>query len=149
MTQQTREQRNERIIREFYDESHKGNLSIYDTMFTPDFISHGSGAMQDLIGAEAFKQALVMYTNTFPDFRTHIELMICEGDYVMVWGPAEGTFKGAFMGIPPNGEKITWTGAAIYRLNDEGKIAERWQELNAIAMMQQMGAIPPSGGVQG
>ncbi len=142
MSNETREQRNERIIRYFYDESHKGNLSIYDTMFTPDFISHNSAAGQDLIGPEAFKQALVMYNATFPDFRTHIEIVICEGDFVLVWGPADGTFAGDFMGIPATNKVITWTGAAIYRITNDGLIAERWQEADLMGMMQQMGAIP-------
>jgi predicted ester cyclase len=49
------------------------------------------------------------------------------------------------MGIQPTGKKISWTGVAIYRFNDEGKIDGRWQEFDAISLFTQMGIIPPMG----
>ena len=50
---------------------------------------------QELRGPEAFKQANVMYSTAFPDFRLDIDLIIAEGAYVMVYGPGTGTFSGS------------------------------------------------------
>ncbi|MCF8477305.1 MAG: ester cyclase [Pseudolabrys sp.] len=48
---------------------------------------------------------------------------------------------GAFNGIPPTGKRITFTGQAIYRL-DNGLIAETWLQLDAVSFLGQIGAIP-------
>ena len=45
--------------------------------------------------------------------------------------------------MPPTGKKLSWTGIIIYRLNDEGKVIERWQDFDALGMLTQMGVIPP------
>ncbi|MBI5961353.1 MAG: ester cyclase [Chloroflexi bacterium] len=137
---------NKAAVLKFYEESHRGNLEVYDTMIAPDFINHGVGPIPDMKGPEAFKQAYIMYITAFPDFDTPPQIVIAEGDYVMLYGPATGTHLGDFMGLPPTGKKLQWSGVSIYRFNQEGKIVERWQELNALGLMQQLGVIPPMGG---
>jgi predicted ester cyclase len=133
---------NKARIHEFYRRSHTGDLSVYDEMFSADFVSHGSAAMQDLVGAEAFKQAYIMYTTAFPDFYTSIDHIVAEGDYVMVRGLASGTHQGSFMGLPPTGKRLEWTGFALYRFNDAGLICERWQDFDGLKLMGELGIIP-------
>ena len=58
--------------------------------------------------------------------------------------PLEGTFTSAFMGIPPNGNKVVVWMANIWRLA-EGKIAEGWFNQDTLGLMQQLGVIPPMG----
>jgi steroid delta-isomerase-like uncharacterized protein len=141
-------ERNKQIIRYFYEESFKGNLNVYDELFAPDFISYSSAAGGELVGPEAFKQANIMYTNAFPDFYSTIDMIIAENDLVMVYGVATGTHQGDFMGLPPDGKKLRWTGIAIYRFNGDGKIDGRWQEFDGIGLFMQLGLIPPMGGAQ-
>ncbi len=139
-------EKNKQIIRYFYDESLKGNYDVYDELFTPDFTSYSSAAGGELRGPEAFKQANIMYSKAFPDFYTTIDLIIAEKNQVTVYGVQSGTHKGELMGLPPTGKKITWTGIAIYRFNEDGKIDGRWQEFDGLSMFQQLGLIPPIGG---
>ena len=61
----------------------------------------------------------------------------------MVYGEASGTNSGSFMNRPPTGKKIVWTGVAIYRFNDDGKIDGRWQEFDGLGLFAQLGIIPP------
>ena len=48
------------------------------------------------------------------------------------------------MGIPATGKQITVTGLDYFRVAT-GKIAEMWQEVDQLGMMQQLGVIPTPG----
>jgi predicted ester cyclase len=52
-----------------------------------------------------------------------------------------GTHRDEFMGIAPTGKHVMFTGIAIFRV-EEGKIAELWQNLDTLGLLQQLGAIP-------
>ena len=132
-------------IREFYDRSHRGDLSVYDDLLTPDFVNHG-GPAGELHGPQAFRDAYVGFSTAFSDFHTTIDIMVAEGDYVVAYGEAGGTHDGPFMGLPPTNRQMRWTGVAIYRLDDDLRIAERWQEIDGLSMFGQLGLLPPPPG---
>ncbi len=136
---------NKTAVRRFYDRSHVNDLAVYDEMLSADFVNHG-GPAGELHGPEAFKQAYVGFATAFSDFRTTIDLIVAEDDLVVVYGVASGTHDGPFMGLPPTGRVLRWTGIAIYRLDGAGLIAERWQEVDALALMGQLGLLPPMPG---
>lgn len=136
-------ERNKQIVRRFYEQAFSGNLDVYDELFAPDFVSYSSAAGGELRGPEAFRQANIMYTKAFPDFYSTIDLIIAEGNLVMVYGVASGTHEGEFMGLKPDGKKLRWTGMVVYRFNDEGKIDGRWQEFDGLSLFTQLGLIPP------
>jgi predicted ester cyclase len=132
-------------VRRFYERSHEGDLAVYDDMLTPDFVNHG-GPAGELHGPQAFKEAYIGFATAFSDFRTTIDLIVAEADLVAVYGVASGTHDGPFMGLPPSGRVLRWTGIAIYRLDAEGRISERWQEVDSLALMGQLGLLPPMPG---
>ena len=139
-------EKNKATIRYFYEEANKGNLSIYDELFAPDFVSYSSAAGMELRGPEAFKQANLMYLAAFPDFQAKADILVAENNLVLAYGPASGTNSGPFMGNAPTNKLITWTGMALYRFNDEGKIDGRWQEFDGLGLFTQLGLIPSAGG---
>jgi len=98
---------NRAAIRTFYERSHAGDLSVYDDMLAPDFVNHG-GPAGEIHGPEAFREAFVGFATAFSDFRTSIDLMVAEGDLVVVYGMASGTHDGPFMGLPPTGNVLRW-----------------------------------------
>jgi predicted ester cyclase len=114
-------------------------------LLAPGFVNHG-GPAGELHGPEAFKEAYVGFTTGFSDFFTSIDLIVAEGDLVVVYGLATGTHDGPFMGLPPTGRVLRWTGMAIYRLDGDGRIVERWQEVDSLALMGQLGLLPPMSG---
>jgi fermentation-respiration switch protein FrsA (DUF1100 family)/predicted ester cyclase len=136
-------ERNKQVIRQLYERSNAGDYSAYDELLAPDFISYSSAARQEVRGIDAFKTVNQMYVNAFPDFWLGIDLIMAENDLVTVYGTAKGTFQGALLGHQPNGKTAYWTGIAIYRFNDEGKIDGRWQEFDGLSMFTQLGIIPP------
>ncbi len=54
---------------------------------------------------------------------------------------SEFDLSGEFQGIAPTGKQVTFTVIAIDRISG-GQIAEEWEELDQLGMMQQLGAIP-------
>ena len=136
---------NKAKVRQFYDRSHQGDLAVYDELLAPGFVNYG-GPAGELHGPEAFKQAYVGFATAFSDFNTTIDLIIAEGDLVAVYGVASGTHDGPFMGLPPSGNKLRWTGMAIYGFDADGLIDRRWQEIDGLGLFGQLGLLPPPPG---
>ena len=81
------------------------------------------------------------FLTSFPDLYFKVDAIIGEDDDVLVWGTLSGTHKGDFYGIAPTGNKVSWTGCAIFRFRGDQVIA-RWQEFDALGLMAQIQ--PPS-----
>lgn len=135
-------ERNKQVVLEFYERSFKGDLDVYDEFFSEDFTSYSSATGGELRGREAFRAAYLMYNQAFPDFVSTLDIVVAEDNLVFVQGISTGTHLGEFMFIPPTGKALSWSGAAIYRFNDDGLIDGRWQEFNGLSLFQQLGIIP-------
>ena len=136
--------RNTEIIRRFYRAINgKQRDAIYELVH-PDFVNHG-GASGDFVGPKALVDSLEPFYTAMPDWHQSEDYVVGQGDRVASRGSISGTHLGPFMGAAPTGKKVSWTGIIIYRLDDDGKIIERWQDLDGISMLQQLGVIPTNG----
>jgi steroid delta-isomerase-like uncharacterized protein len=122
----------------------KGNLDISAQVHASDMVFHDA-LSPELCGAEAYKQFVAAYRTAFPDLHFTIEDVIAAGDKVASRWTCVGTHQGELMGIPPTGKQTTTTGIDIFRIVD-GKIVEEWVNWSTMALMQQLGVIPPMGG---
>jgi predicted ester cyclase len=86
-----------------------------------------------------------MYLSAFPDLRFAVEDMVAEGEKVVLRYTIRGTHKGELLGISPTDKQVTLTATETYRLAG-GMIEEQWVNMDALGMMQQLGAIPQPGG---
>jgi len=134
---------NKAIARRFWDLYNEGKIEEILPLFAPDAVIHFPGAPGPL-NTDAFKQVGEMFRAGFPDLYVTVEDSIAEGDRVVERTTATGTHTGVFQGIPPTGKKVQVTGITINRIVD-GKIVERWNEFDALGMMQQLGVIPTPG----
>ena len=121
----------------------KGKLDISGKVHASDIVFHDA-LSPELRGSEAYKQFVTMYRTAFPDLHFTTEDMIAAGDRVVTRWTCVGTHHGELMGIPPTGKRSTTTGIDIFRIAD-GKIAEEWVNWSTLAMLQQLGVIPPMG----
>ena len=80
----------------------------------------------------------------FPRYEMIMEDLVGEEDKVVVRFTMRATHQGAFMGIPATGKQVNVPGIIIYRLAD-GKIVEHWLQMDAVALLQQVGAMPTPG----
>jgi predicted SnoaL-like aldol condensation-catalyzing enzyme len=113
-----------RELEELYNEG--GNLDAAEEVYAPDFVGH-EPAVGDIRGVEGAKQ----YAAT-----------MAEGDKVVTRWSAHGTHQGETEDLgPATGNRMEITGISIERFYD-GKVAESWDNYDALGMMQQLGLVP-------
>jgi steroid delta-isomerase-like uncharacterized protein len=134
---------NEAIMHRWIDAWNEGNVDAVDEFVSDAFVHHDPNALE-VRGPEAEKQLMAMYLSAFPDLHFAIENVVAEGDKVVLLYTIRGTHKGALMGIPPKNRQVTLTATETYCLAG-GKIEEQWVNMDALGMMQQLGAIPEPG----
>ena len=120
----------------------EGDLAIADDIIADDCVYH-DGPPDILAGPDGVKEWAIMFRNGFPDLHITEEQFLAEGDKVVGRFVAQGTHQGEFMGVPATRKQITISGINIMRIAD-GKIVEHWVNLDAMGLMQQIGAIPGS-----
>ena len=100
-------------------------------------------AAQELFAAgqaEAAKQGAANFRRGFPDVISTIEDLMAEGNKVVARWRSRATHQGEYMGIPPTGKEVKFTGTSVYRI-EEGKIAESWNSEDQFGLMRQIGAV--------
>ncbi|MEJ2597132.1 MAG: ester cyclase [Anaerolineales bacterium] len=123
-----------RVIEEAFN---KGNYSVLEEHFAPDFIENQFGLHATIEGMRGDIQFL---RRAFPDFTLTIEDMLAYGDQVWVRMTGRGTNLGGFMG-PPNGKSFEIAVFDICRFKD-GKIVEHWGSPDRFALLAQLGLLP-------
>ena len=127
--------------RAFEEVFNAGNLDVVDEIVDPDHVHHDPAMPEDGHGLEHYKQFALMYRSAFPDLHIESEDQISEGYKVASRWVSTGTHQGDLMGIAPTGRRVSIAGMTIDRVAD-GKIAESWDNYDAMGMMQQLGVIP-------
>jgi predicted ester cyclase len=134
---------NKAIVRRFIHEGViGGNLAVLDELCSPDCINHAAvpDARQGTAGA---KRVVAFSRAAMPDQRWTNEMLIAEGDLVVMHGIRVATWQADnFRGIPtPKGKPVSVELVHIFRVRD-GKIVEHWAVRDDLALMKQVGAIP-------
>ena len=131
------------MIRRIMDEVlNKGNIAVIDEIMAPDYAFHGADGTQTK-GLEAFKQFVSMIRGAFPDMHYKVDDAVCEGDIVAIRTSFTATNTGPLRGMPPTGKKVTMQEALFYRF-EGNKPIEEWQFMNHLALLQQLGVVPPA-----
>jgi steroid delta-isomerase-like uncharacterized protein len=133
---------NKAIVRRLVEELwNKGNLSVADELFAPNYEHHDASTLDFGRGPESEKKRATLYRTAFPDIQLTMEEVIAEGEIVMTRWSCRGTHKGDLSGIAPTGKQINISGVTIARLAN-GKMAESWVNWDALGLMQQLGVVP-------
>jgi steroid delta-isomerase-like uncharacterized protein len=136
-------EKNKALIRRYFDEVTNGkNLAVRDEVYAPVFIRHTAAGPQRVDG-ERGKQTVSAFLAAFPDLWCTIEDLVAEGDRVVARLTCRGTQRGAFMGVPATDRQVTWAAIDFFRIA-EGKVVEVWGQVDALGLLQQLGAIPAS-----
>ncbi len=121
---------------------------VLDDLLASDAIDHSfvGGKTKSEPGSESFKQIVGMFRHAMPDIQiTILDEIFAEDKVVHRWS-LTGTDTGGVMGMPASGKSLTFTGTTTVRMNDEGKIAERWANVDELGLLQQLGVVPPPPG---
>jgi steroid delta-isomerase-like uncharacterized protein len=135
---------NSALVRRFIEEIfNQGNLAVAGEILSPDYMHHDPTTKEFGSGIEGFKQMITLYRQAF-DLQIILEDQVAAGDKVADRWTGHGTHQGAFLGLAPSGKKISATGISIHRIA-EGRIAETWNNYDALGIFQQLGIIPQPG----
>jgi steroid delta-isomerase-like uncharacterized protein len=118
----------------------EGNAALADELIASDLVEH-TPFPAPAPGLEGHKQVLAMFRSAFPDLKVTVDDVIGEDDWTCLMWHGDGTHTGDMMGIPATGKTVHVTGIDVLKL-ENGKIKERWAEIGAFSLMQQLGVIP-------
>jgi len=116
----------------------KGNLTVADELYSPDFVCHFIVG-PEWRGLEGIKDVVRSHRTSFPDWHERVDDIIAEDDRVVIRFTSTGTQLGEFQGIPPTGRKVSIQEVAIFRVVD-GKIVEQWGMPDIHGLMEQLNA---------
>jgi steroid delta-isomerase-like uncharacterized protein len=122
------------------DVVNKGDLSVVDEIFSPDFVEHdpAPGHPPTLEGVLAF---VSNFRRAFPDVHVNIEDVIAEADRVVERVTVRATMTGDYAGMPASGRTAVWPQIHISRVVN-GKIVEHWTVGDQLGMLVQLGFGP-------
>jgi steroid delta-isomerase-like uncharacterized protein len=136
---------NNKVAVEFFDRAwNKGDFSAVDELIHPQADDHSTvgGAAHTEKGIESFRQIVGMFRSAMPDIKLTILDEIYAGDKVVHRWVLNGTHTATpIMGVPAQNKPIAMSGTTTVRMQD-GKIAERWANVDELGLLQQLGVVP-------
>lgn len=135
-------EQNKAIVRRWIEQGwNGGDLSLVDTLYTPDVVQHDPSSPLPVTSSAALKQYVGGFLAAFPDMHFTIDDLLAENDKVLWRFTAEATQTGPLMNIPATGKHASVAGMALFRVA-EGRIAEVWVNFDTLGMLQAIGVIP-------
>jgi len=135
---------NNAIAEKFFDSVwNKGDFSVLDTLIAPDADDHSTvgGKPKTEKGSASFRAIVSMFRHAMPDIKLTIDDEVYADDKVVHRWTLTGTDTGGVMGMPPSGKSLTFSGTTTVRMRD-GKIVERWANVDELGLLQQLGVVP-------
>jgi predicted ester cyclase len=130
---------NKALVQQFFEQViNQRNLAALDQFVSPGGVNH---TVPPGMPQEA-NQFLGLYLNAFPDLKVTVEDLIADRDMVVARISYCGTHQGALRGMAPTGKQFTVMGINIFRIAN-GKLVEHWGLTDRLAVLQQLGVVPP------
>ena len=116
-----------------------GNLDGYLELYADDVTVHGyPPGVEGKAGVSEFYRS---FAKALPDLQLTADDVIADGDKVAVRYSLRGTHSDELMGVPATGKEVDVTGQSFFRF-ENGRVVERWQSLDGMTLMTQIGALP-------
>jgi predicted ester cyclase len=110
---------------------------------TEQFRFHGPGGFEtDYAGLDAYFRSV---REAFDERSIRRGIIVVEGPFVACQTWIEGRFVREFTHspaglLPPNGQRVVWDLANIFRFDERGRIMEEWVRTDYRAFLRQLGA---------
>ena len=135
-------QRNRDLVETFLDGTHSGELDVIDTTIAEDIVTHGFPCGHNPASREEYKQFFATFGSSFSNMHYKTLALTADDERVAARFLVEVDHTGEYLGVPPSGKRVSFTGMALYRIRD-GRIAETWLHLDGLSFLGQIGAIIP------
>lgn len=136
------QEENKILVQTHVQRLNEGDVSGYMQMYDPGCVFHGypPDVPPDPAGVGQFYAAM---TDALPDAKVTAEDIVAEGDRVAVRYTLTGTHRGELMGAPATGNAVSAGGITVLRVSG-GRVVERWNRLDDVALLTAIGALPPA-----
>jgi steroid delta-isomerase-like uncharacterized protein len=139
---------NKALVRRFLAEGiERGDPAAFDELLAPDVADHAAAPGLPP-GREGWRRNRAIMAAGFPDLRFAIEDLLADGDKVIARTVFTGTHRGDFFGLRATGKAVTVSSIHIFRI-DDGRIVEHWANSDDLAMLRQLGVVPPHEALRG
>ena len=116
-----------------------GNVDGYLELYADNLTVHGyPPGVEGKAGVSEFYRS---FRSGFSDFELTIDDVLTDGDKVAGRYTIRGTHAGELMGVPGSGNKVELDGQSFFRF-ENGRVVERWQAMDAVPLLIQIGAMP-------
>ncbi len=131
---------NKNLVERYYHEMwNQWNFALAGELLAEEISFRGSlGA--EMRGRPAFCDYMRRVQRAFPDFHNEITEMVAERERVVGRLNYTGTHRGEIFGAAPTGKKISYAGAAFFRIKN-GQIAEGWVLGDLAGLLGQLGLL--------
>lgn len=148
MSMQATIEANKSVVLKFIDafnaSSGERAMSLVDETVSDDFVFEDAPLPEPIRGLDGAKRWVAAEREVFEGMKWTVELLIGEGDHVVVQSTNTGVYNGRhFFGLE-GGERRPLKAKVLhlYRLSN-GKISYLLQLYDSLGLFQQMGVIPP------
>ena len=104
-------------------------------------VDHEVKSRQSEKGRDGIRTFLERLHETWPDIQITVEHVVAEDNWVMGRSVATATHSQVVFGVQPTGKKITATFWDLHRFDEGGLIIETWNQMDSLAIMQQIGLL--------
>jgi steroid delta-isomerase-like uncharacterized protein len=127
--------------RRMYELINAGDIGAFSEHLADSFVEHEvtPGLEPTKEGVKTFFR---MQLAAFPDLRLDVQDVFASGSKVVARVKYTGTNRGDFMGMPATGKHVDVQLIDMFLFGDDGLVREHWGVMDALAMMQQLGAVP-------
>ena len=126
---------NKALVRGYLDDVlNRGNFTTSRDYFP----RHGFELNGRLVTHDALPRLREALLRAFPDFHVTVFDQVAEGDKVVTRLTFTGTHLGEFQGVPPTGNKVSYSGIAVDTI-EGGKVVRGWHSADHCRLFQQLG----------
>ena len=132
------------IAKRWFDEVwNQRRIATITELFAPNGISHGAAEDgSDLRGPAPFLALYERLIGAFPDMKLTVEDAIAQDDKVLIRWTATMRHTGDDLGIAATNKPVAFGGMTLVKIAN-GKFIESWDHWDKLAMLQQLGVVPP------
>lgn len=135
-------ERNSEIARRWFEELwSEAKLDVADEIIDPEYAPEW--VQIDATGPGQIKHEVRYFRSVFPDLVYEIVDIVGLKDRVWVRYRGSGTQDGAAWGFEPTNKRVTFEGATILTISEEGKITDRWGAFCLYDILADLDLVPP------
>ena len=121
----------------------KHDIDGYFKLCAKDYTELGSQNDKPEKNADSIKTEMKTFFVAYPDFKAEDLKAYGSNDGVLVTGTFSGTFKNAYLKMPPTGKSFKIFDGDIYTFDKDGKIATHRSIVPGSVFMSQVGVVLP------